>query len=239
MVDSQDLLQHPRRNLGNRYRSSAQKFANLAQKDPDRARENYAWAEQNARQAILHDFTDERNWRCLAELKVANNDGEGLHAVMEDVFSILGRDPEHLDQLKGIDFLAVGRELLEAAFSHWIPILGGPSLQRVKINKKVPRRFQLLYRNSRNVVSDLILETKEPILYLVGDWSVFVIPAMKICSLNLPDIYLPTDPITTNFGWKWGGYTNGEKKLMMHGLVMTTFNNYGRILKCATSSSPD
>jgi tetratricopeptide (TPR) repeat protein len=117
MVDSQDLLQHPRRNLGNRYRSSAQKFANLAQKDPDRARENYAWAEQNARQAILHDFTDERNWRCLAELKVANNDGEGLHAVMEDVFSILGRDPEHLDQLKGIDFLAVGRELLEEAFS--------------------------------------------------------------------------------------------------------------------------
>ena len=72
MVDSQDLLQHPRRNLGNRYRSSAQKFASLAQKDPDRARENYAWAEQNARQAILHDFTDERNWRCLAELKVAN-----------------------------------------------------------------------------------------------------------------------------------------------------------------------
>tara|TARA_B110001452_G_scaffold146949_1_gene122219 strand:- start:7189 stop:8208 length:1020 start_codon:yes stop_codon:yes gene_type:complete len=117
MVDSQDLLQHPRRNLGNRYRSSAQKFANLALKDPDRSRENYAWAEQNARQAILHDFTDERNWRCLAELKVANKDGDGLHAVMEDVFSILGRDPEHLDQLKGIDFLAVGRELLEAAFS--------------------------------------------------------------------------------------------------------------------------
>ncbi len=117
MVDSQDLLQHPRRNLGNRYRSSAQKFASLAQKDPERARENFAWAEQNARQAILHDFTDERNWRCLAELKVSNKDGDGLHAVMEDVFSILGRDPEHLDQLKGIDFLAVGRELLEAAFS--------------------------------------------------------------------------------------------------------------------------
>ncbi|MDG1539890.1 MAG: hypothetical protein P8Q40_08195 [Candidatus Poseidonia sp.] len=117
MVDSQDLLQHPRRNLGNRYRSSAQKFASLAQKDPERSRENYAWAEQNARQAILHDFTDERNWRCLAELKVSNKDGDGLHAVMEDVFSILGRDPEHLDQLKGIDFLAVGRELLEAAFS--------------------------------------------------------------------------------------------------------------------------
>lgn len=117
MVDSQDLLQHPRRNLGNRYRSSAQKFAKLAQKDPNRAQQNYAWAEQNARQAILHDFTDERNWRCLAELKVSNQDGDGLHAVLEDVFSILGRDPDQIDQLKGVDFLAVGRELLEAAFT--------------------------------------------------------------------------------------------------------------------------
>ena len=106
MVESQDLLQHPRRNLGNRYRSTAQKFANLAKKDPARAKENLAWAEQNARQAILHDFTDERNWRCLADLKVLNQDGDGLHAVLEDVFSILGRDPEHLDQLRGIDFLA-------------------------------------------------------------------------------------------------------------------------------------
>lgn len=60
MVDSQDLLQHPRRNLGNRYRSAAQKFAKLAKIDVDRAPENLAWAEQNARQAILHDFTDER-----------------------------------------------------------------------------------------------------------------------------------------------------------------------------------
>ncbi len=117
MVESQDLLQHPRRNLGNRYRSTAQKFANLAKKDPERAIENLAWAEQNARQAILHDFTDERNWRCLADLKVLNHDGDGLHAVLEDVFSILGRDPEHLEQLSGIDFLAVGPELLEAAFA--------------------------------------------------------------------------------------------------------------------------
>tara|TARA_B100000003_G_scaffold94233_1_gene84557 strand:+ start:649 stop:1530 length:882 start_codon:yes stop_codon:yes gene_type:complete len=76
-----------------------------------------AWAEQNARQAILHDFTDERNWRYLAELKVLNEDADGLHAVLEDVFIILGRDPENLDQLSGIDYLGVGRELLEAAFT--------------------------------------------------------------------------------------------------------------------------
>ena len=72
MSESQDLLQHPRRNLGNRYRSTAQKFARLAKTDPDRSAENMGWAEQNARQAILHDFTDERNWRCLADLKVMN-----------------------------------------------------------------------------------------------------------------------------------------------------------------------
>ena len=117
MNNSQDLLQHPRRNLGNRYRSTAQKFANLARADPARAKENMGWAEQNARQAILHDFTDERNWRCLAELKVANEDGDGLHAVLEDVFIVLGRDAENLDQLKGIDYLKLGRELLEAAFA--------------------------------------------------------------------------------------------------------------------------
>ena len=117
MVDSQDLLQHPRRNLGNRYRSAAQKFAKLAKIDVDRAPENLAWAEQNARQAILHDFTDERNWRCLAELKEMNQDNDGLHAVLEDIFSILGRDPEHLEQLTDINFLMVGRELLEAAFA--------------------------------------------------------------------------------------------------------------------------
>jgi len=118
MSDSQDLLQHPRRNLGNRYRSTAQKFAKLAKDDPSRSKENLAWAEQNARQALLHDFTDERNWRCLAELKVLNGDAEGLHTVLEDVFSVLGRDPEQVEQLKGIDFLAHGRTLLEATFAN-------------------------------------------------------------------------------------------------------------------------
>mgnify|MGYP001158314423 FL=1 len=114
---SQDLLQHPRRNLGNRYRSTAQKFATLAKSDPARAEENMGWAEQNARQAILHDFTDERNWRYLAELKVMNEDEQGLRAVLEDIFVVLGRDPDNLEQLQGIDYLKVGRELLEAAFA--------------------------------------------------------------------------------------------------------------------------
>ena len=115
--ESGDLLQHPRRNLGSRYRTQAQKFTRLAAKDTSRTKENMAWAEQNARQAILHDFTDQRNWQCLADIKLINGDGEGLSAVLEDVFIILGRDPELVDQLKDIDFLMVGVELLVAAFT--------------------------------------------------------------------------------------------------------------------------
>lgn len=115
--ENADLLQHPRRNLGNRYRTQAQKFARLASKDPDRFEDNMSWAEQNARQALLHDFTDERNWRCLADIKVVNQDGDGLSAVLEDVFIVLGRDAEQIEQLKEVDFLLVGLELLEAAFA--------------------------------------------------------------------------------------------------------------------------
>ncbi len=115
--ESADLLQHPRRNLGNRYRSQAQKFVRLASRDPQRFDENLAWAEQNARQALLHDFTDERNWRCLADIKIVIGDGMGLCAVLEDIFIVLGRDPDQVDQLKDIDFLLVGLELLEAAFA--------------------------------------------------------------------------------------------------------------------------
>ncbi len=115
--ESADLLQHPRRNLGNRYRTQAQKFARLASKDPERFEDNMQWAEQNARQALLHDFTDERNWRCLADIKVVNQDGDGLSAVLEDVFIVLGRDSEQIEQLKDVDFLLVGLELLEAAFA--------------------------------------------------------------------------------------------------------------------------
>ena len=228
MVDSQDLLQHPRRNLGNRYRSSAQKFASLAQKDPERARENFAWAEQNARQAILHDFTDERNWRCLAELKVSNKDGDGLHAVMEDVFSILGRDPEHLDQLKGIDFLAVGRELLEAAFSRdpldprLLVVVDYGIVKRTKRNR---HPIPLHYQNFLNDASALISETNVQTLYSAEDWNGFAPLGMKIYSLNSPDIYSLTDQTITSCGWKWEDCTNGGKKSMMPGPVTTTCNN--------------
>mgnify|MGYP001294064582 CR=1 FL=1 len=102
MMDSASILQHPRRNLGSRHRSQADRFVKLSRKDPDRQDENLAWAEQNAQQSILHDFTDERNWRCLAEIKELRKDGSGLEMVLEDLFVVLGRDPNQLNQLKGV-----------------------------------------------------------------------------------------------------------------------------------------
>ena len=113
---SHDDLQHPRRNLGNRYRSQAQKFVRLAKTDPERKVANMQWAEQNARQALLHDFTDERNWRCLADIKLQLKDSIGLGIVLEDVFTVLGRDTEQFEKLKNLDYLEFGLELLEAAF---------------------------------------------------------------------------------------------------------------------------
>lgn len=115
-MDSAGQLQHPRRNLGSRHRSQADRFIKLAKKDPERSDQNMAWAEQNAQQAVLHDFTDERNWRCLAEIKHMLNDGDGLAMVLEDIFVVLGRDANQLEQLQGINHLDVGLELLEAAF---------------------------------------------------------------------------------------------------------------------------
>ena len=51
-MDSASVLQHPRRNLGSRHRSQADRFVKLANKDSDRVDENLAWAEQNAQQAL-------------------------------------------------------------------------------------------------------------------------------------------------------------------------------------------
>ena len=115
MSTTEDNALHPRRNLGNRYRSNALKFARLADSDPEKRSEHLNWAEQNARQALLHDYTDSRNWICLLDLKLIVEDEIGLHAVIKDLFSVLGRDPEQTAQLDNIDFLEHGKELLNAA----------------------------------------------------------------------------------------------------------------------------
>lgn len=111
------VLQHPRRSLGDRHRSQARKFLKLAENDPSRRNENCNWAEQNARQALLYDFTHPDNWRILADIKVELRDEIGLRALLTDLFAVLGRDPEQLAQLVGVSIVDVGRELLEAALS--------------------------------------------------------------------------------------------------------------------------
>lgn len=106
-----ESLQHPRRSLGNRYRSQAEKFLRLG----DDAG-NLSWAEQSAKQSVLYDFTNEENWRVLIRIKVLMEDSEGSRSVLSDLFSVLGRDPELMSQLSEIDFVASYEDLLEGAF---------------------------------------------------------------------------------------------------------------------------
>ena len=109
-------LQHPRRSLGNRHRAQAIKFLNIANSDEDNRLTNLNWAEQSSRQSILHDFTNEDNWRILIEIKILLSDDIGVRAVLEDLFIILGRNPERTDILSGINLIIHGKDLLEAAF---------------------------------------------------------------------------------------------------------------------------
>ncbi|MAI09083.1 MAG: hypothetical protein CMA08_00655 [Euryarchaeota archaeon] len=114
--DLETRLQHPRRHLGDRHLAQARKFLKLAERDPERALGNLDWAEQHARQALLYDFTQADAWRLLIDLKHRVEDEAGVHAVLEDLFIVLGRDPDRAAQLRGVTLLPVAAELLEAAF---------------------------------------------------------------------------------------------------------------------------
>ena len=106
-------LQHPRRSLGNRHRSQSEKFLSLAGADP----KNLDWAEQSARQAVLHDFTNPMNWRTLVRVKLILEDESGIRAVLNELFTILGRDAEALSQLDGIRMVQSGSAILEASLA--------------------------------------------------------------------------------------------------------------------------
>ena len=108
-VDINQKLQHPRRSLGNRHRSQAEKFLKISQSS-----ENLNWAEQSAKQAVLYDFTNPENWIILTRIKILKGDKEGIRAVLKELFTILGRDPELLSQLKNIDLTENGMDLLNA-----------------------------------------------------------------------------------------------------------------------------
>ena len=117
--DIADSLQHPRRSLGDRHRSQSQKYVNLALDEQGRVIQerlvNLKWGEQSARQAVLHDFTNAENWKVLVRVKSLLGDSEGIRSALEDLFSVLGRKPEHLKQLEHIDFLTSGYGLLLAS----------------------------------------------------------------------------------------------------------------------------
>jgi len=138
-------LQHPRRSLGDRHRTQATKFLRLVESDPERSVENSEWAEQNARQALLYDFTHPENWRVLANIKVKKSDEIGLRALLSDLFAVLGRDPEQVNQLEGVPILDVGRELLEAALirDHLDPDLWFNSMDKEKLEVFCERFDQL------------------------------------------------------------------------------------------------
>ena len=106
-------LQHPRRSLGNRHRSQARKFINMSIDNSD----YIGWAEQSARQAVLHDFTHPDNWRVLVETKLLSKDDAGIRAVLVELFSVLGRDPDSLKQLEGVDMTETWTQILEASLS--------------------------------------------------------------------------------------------------------------------------
>ena len=107
--NSHGELQHPRRSLGNRYRTQAEKFLRLSQTDAT----NLSWAEQNARQSLLYDFTNPKNWRVLVKIKTISGDSEGLRAVIEDLVVVLGRNPEHLGQLSEVDVLSSSEMIVD------------------------------------------------------------------------------------------------------------------------------
>ncbi len=147
-------LQHPRRSLGNRHRSQARKFLKMSQDDSD----YIGWAEQSARQAVLHDFTHPDNWRILVETKLLSRDDVGIRAVLVELFTVLGRDPESLKQLDGVNMNEVGLEILEASLyadpldsDLWWEMIGGDEdgverfCSRVKILDLTDIRANVLF----------------------------------------------------------------------------------------------
>ena len=77
VTNIESSLQHPRRSLGNRHRSQARKFLDMSENDSD----YIGWAEQSARQAVLHDFTHPDNCRILVEVKLQASDESGIRSV--------------------------------------------------------------------------------------------------------------------------------------------------------------
>tara|TARA_B100000003_G_C10936176_1_gene373358 strand:- start:3444 stop:4415 length:972 start_codon:yes stop_codon:yes gene_type:complete len=105
-----ESINHPRRSLGNRYRTQALKFLELV----DENELNLQWAEKNARQSVLHDFMNDENWKVLLKIIILTDDEKAVRALFEDFFTILGRSPEQLSQLDGINILDSAEKIFES-----------------------------------------------------------------------------------------------------------------------------
>jgi len=158
-------LQHPRRSLGNRHRAQAEKFLRMASEDTEREEQHIAWAEQSARQSILHDFSNELNWILLIDLKSHRADSAGIHTVLEDLFTVLGRDPERLTSLAEADLVTDGPNMLRAAFEldpldpdEWWESMGRKGLEdfstrMLGLDLRDPRANILFGRRLERVIS--------------------------------------------------------------------------------------
>ena len=173
-----ESINHPRRSLGNRYRTQAIKFLELVYEDEI----NLQWAEKNARQSVLHDFMNEENWKILLEIIILTNDEKAARVLFEDLFTILGRNPEHLSQLDSIDILDSAMKIFESSLlvdplnpHKWWRSVGNSEksiknfVERMKILDLTDYRANILFsrrleRLRKNSHEDVYLELSRLIL---------------------------------------------------------------------------
>jgi tetratricopeptide (TPR) repeat protein len=102
----EERLLHPRRSLGDRYRTQAERFLSSGNEG------DAIWGEQMASKAVLYDFTNPRNWKTLVKSRIKLGDEHGVSSALKDLFSVLGRDPNLTDMLKDVDMLIHGASIL-------------------------------------------------------------------------------------------------------------------------------
>ena len=102
----EERLLHPRRSLGDRYRTQAERFLSSGNEA------DAVWGEQMASKAVLHDFTNPKNWKTLVKSRIALGDEPGVSSALKDLFSVLGRDPALTDLLEDVDMLLHGASIL-------------------------------------------------------------------------------------------------------------------------------
>ena len=178
--DIKNTLQHPRRSLGNRHRSQAEKFLKL---DPEQ--KNIMWAEQNSKQAILYDFTNPENWRLLVKIKMINGDDIGIKLILEDLFNILGRDKSLLEQLHQINIIESGEKLLEAAFKI-DPLDPDKWWDTIKDNEKEIKKFgnRLENLDTRDPRSNILFSRRIEKLKKAGYEDLFLELSRHLLSQN-------------------------------------------------------